>query len=481
MGRNSSSAVACRNLALRFGISEVREDLPIRPKKRNPLRFAGTDIVCSATSSYHQDDEFKYLVPILSEYDYPAIDPELRVCEDCLGDEGLKAYVRGHADAKECSFCGAISKEEIAAPLDQLVDHMCVCLAVHYDDPDNAGMVYESAEGGYQGQVWDTHEFVQWHLGIDLPNDDDGKLLDAICDGLGDHLWCEAYIYSLSPGEALAYSWRTFCNLVKHRSRYFFAQTPRDPDDDRDLLSPSDLLEVIVDYARSNGLVRVVPGGQEYHRARFQPPGIRLATPSELGPPPEERAAQNRMSPAGIVMTYVSEDELTALHETAVAPGTYAIGKFRTLRDIRILDLADLPPVPGLFDEVPDTLEYDPRKTLIFLHDVAGDIARPIARDDRVHIEYVPTQVVTEYVRTTKLDGQPFDGIRYRSSRRDGGISLVLFADAENVVGASMQNFGRSTSDEWLELIDRSEQVVSNTAITTIDRMVAEAESVVRL
>jgi hypothetical protein len=66
---------------------------------------------------------------------------------------------------------------------------MLSCLARDYNDPDNAGMVHESAEGGYQGQVWDTHEFLQDELAIELPNDDDNKLFDAICDGLGSQLW----------------------------------------------------------------------------------------------------------------------------------------------------------------------------------------------------------------------------------------------------------------------------------------------------
>ena len=107
------------------------------------------------------------------------------------------------------------------------------------------------------------------------------------------------------------------------------------------------------------------------------------------------------MSPAGIVMTYVSEDAATALAETADKPGTYAVGQFRALRDITILDLADLPPIPSLFEEISDTLPYDPHKALRFLHRLADDISRPIERDDRVHIEYVPTQVVTEFLRTT--------------------------------------------------------------------------------
>jgi hypothetical protein len=155
------------------------------------------------------------------------------------------------------------------------------------------------------------------------------------------------------------------------------------------------------------------------------------------------------MSPAGIVMMYVSEDAVTAINETADNPGTYAIGKFRTLRDITILDLAELPPIPSLFTELPDSLEYNPRHALIFLHRLARDISRPILRDDRVHIEYVPTQVVTEYVRAAATPHvNKIDGIRYRSSRREGGISLVLFADESNVVDAWTKDYPKRKSDE---------------------------------
>lgn len=62
--------------------------------------------------------------------------------------------------------------------------------------------------------------------------------------------------------------------------------------------------------------------------------------------------------------------------------------------------------------------------------------------------------------RTTKLpEGVKLDGIRYRSSRRDGGISLVLFADRRNVEGASGDTWPKP--DPWLELVGRSERVVA--------------------
>lgn len=414
---------------------------------------------------------------MLDDYGFPLVDPELRVCAACFNDEGLKNFVNAHADSTECSFCGATSDHEIAAPLDELVDHMRSCLERDYSDPDSAGMVYETREGGYQGEVWDTYDFVLWQLGLELPNDENDELLNTICEGLGDQLWCSAHLYTLGPDEALAYSWRTFCTLVKHKSRYFFSQSVRDFDD-RELLSPSQLLSSIVDYAGASGLVRTLPAGREYFRARLQPVGKEFALPHELGPPPPEKATQNRMSPAGIVMMYVSEDASTALHETATVAGTYATGKFRTNRAVTILDLGTLPPIPSLFAELPDSLEYDPRKLLIFLHRLARDISRPIVRDDRVHIEYVPTQVVTEYVRSTKAPEKGrLDGIRYKSSRRDGGMSLVLFADTLNVIGAWKEDYPKPTSDEWLELVDRSEQTLSKATLASIDGIAAEAET----
>jgi hypothetical protein len=67
---------------------------------------------------------------------------------------------------------------------------------------------------------------------------------------------------------------------------------------------------------------------------------------------------------------------------------------------------------------------------------------------------------VTEFLRTAELpEGVKLDGIRYRSSRRDGGISLVLFADRRNVAGASDDTWPKP--DSWLELVDRGEQAVA--------------------
>jgi RES domain len=160
------------------------------------------------------------------------------------------------------------------------------------------------------------------------------------------------------------------------------------------------------------------------------------------------------MSPPGVVMTYAAEDRDTALAETANEPGTFAVGEFVNDRDLLILDLTRLPESPSVFAELPDSMERDPRPQLNFLHRISLEISRPIARDDRMHIEYVPTQVVTEYVRiVVRINGRKVDGIRYTSSRGHAATAVVLFADQSNLILEEDErpDFYRA-DDRWLRL-----------------------------
>jgi hypothetical protein len=353
-----------------------------------------------------------------------------------------------------------MSSEPIAAPLDEVIQHIKNCLHMHYDDPANAGLPWESAEGGYQGAIYDTDEVFE-ALGLDFPKDKGDRLRDAISNGLDNILWSDADPFGLTREQQLRFSWEKFCRIIKHERRYFFLQDEEHkarPYRD-DLFGPADTLDTIFAFAKDAGAFVPLASGTRIYRVRRQPDGKTYATAGTLGPPPLEHAIQtNRMSPPGVVMTYASEDRETALAETAIGPGTFAVGEFAIERDLLILDLTHLPTPPTPFAELPDSLEYDPRPQLNFLHDISRDISRPIARDDRVHIEYVPTQVVTEYVRTAvRIDGRKVNGIRYRSSRAGAKTSLVLFADQRSLLldEAERPQFYRE-DDRWLRLVKAS-------------------------
>ena len=193
----------------------------------------------------------------------------------------------------------------------------------------------------------------------------------------------------------------------------FFLDDEGDPND-FEVLSPAEILQTIFEYAQEMGLFKAFPEGSRIIRARWEEDGERHETSGELGPPREDKATQaNRMSPAGIPMFYGCDDEDTALREAASGPGLFAVGEFETVRPAVLLDLTDIPDVPGLFEDVPDFQAVDPRRALMFLHHVAGEMSRRIERDDRVHIKYVPTQVVTEFIRAKVIWGESkVDGIR---------------------------------------------------------------------
>ncbi len=388
------------------------------------------------------------------------------VCGACFSDDGLQEFCLNHAQSNECDFCGATGAEQIAAPLDEVIEHISQCIHRHFDDPANAGLPYESAEGGYQGTTYMTYEVFD-ELGLDFPKDKDGRLRKTIENGLENDLWSEAEPFALSHDQQLQFSWEKFCRVIKHERRYFFLREKRKKQryTDDELFAPAQILKMIFAFAEDAGAFVNLSAGTHIFRARHQPAGKAYATAGSLGPPPRDHAIKtNRMSPPGVVMTYASEDRETALAETADEPGNFAIGEFVIERDLVILDLTRLPYAPSVFAELADGYEYDPRPRLNFLHNISREISRPIARDNRVHIEYVPTQVVTEYLRTAvRIKRRKIDGIRYNSSRRNTKTALVLFADQDNLVleRPERPDFYR-LEGRWLRLVKAGQMKVTD-------------------
>jgi len=377
------------------------------------------------------------------------------VCGRCFGNEGLVEFCRDHAEKRKCDFCSVRYRHPAAAPLDDVLDHVRSCVFQHFDNPDNAGLSFDSEDGEYQGITYSTDEIFD-SLGLDFSRDRSGTLTAYVMDKLGNDLWCDADPHGLTPSEQLRYSWEHFCEVIKHQRRYFFFADGAGPGQSSELFSPNEILEQIFAYAEEAGAFAELPAGTLIYRARYQPKGRLYNTALQLGPPPSEFAIQtNRMSPPGIVMTYASEDHETAIAETVSETGTYAIGHFVTERAALLLDLTDLPAPPSLFSELPDSSPYDPRPRLQFLHNVSEEISRPIARDDRIHIEYIPTQVVTEYVRTfIRIGERAIDGIRYKSSRNPEHSALVLFADQGNLIleGSERGEWYSLATDRWVRL-----------------------------
>jgi hypothetical protein len=380
------------------------------------------------------------------------------VCAECFNDDVIETFVRDRASESECSFCDNVSEdgEPIAAPLEDVLELVSETIQRHYDDAAN-WLMYESAEGGYQGSTMDGGEVLD-DLGMEgyLAEDRD-HLKDTIAESLADVAWCKVDPYGMTEHERLRFSWDLFCSQVKHRRRYFFIEKeakPGDDDEERDLVGPADMLRRIVSGCIRSGLVKPLPAGTKLYRAHREEKYRVFSSPRDYGAPPPERARQNRMSPAGISMTYLAEDVDTAVAETAVTEDdTFKVGQFKLLKEATVMDLTALPEIPSIFDADRET----ERQMAIFLRQFIRDLSKPIVHDGQgEHIEYVPTQVVTEYFRTSKATTElNVVGLRY-SSARCRGKCLVLFGGPELVMVDEPPSFGREP-DPLLELLGTSQ------------------------
>lgn len=366
------------------------------------------------------------------------------VCAGCFADEDLQGLIRRHGTKSRCGFCG--SKGVKALGFDVVSDHIVERANQFYGKAGDQ-LPYESREGGWQGENFDSYDLLMDEIGLELPRDHNDELFYALVEALGEDQWCAYDWTQLELDESLEHSWRSFERKVKHRRRFFFHGSDGRPGEAGDDRSPLQFFRELQSLLVRLRRVKELPIGYALYRARERSGRSRHTTPASLGPPPEEYATQaNRMNPPGIPMFYGAETRALAIAE--VRNKRVSIGRFETTRPIHVVDLVDLPAVPGFFSEV----SRPSRQYLSFLRAFSREIAKPVPRDDRVHVDYVPTQVFTEFLRDARFGNQNIDGIRYPSATSEAGANVVLFATQRDVIGAVDRERCSWDPEPWLEL-----------------------------
>ena len=347
------------------------------------------------------------------------------VCAACFADYAVKMFVESNAMEHECTYCGRKAEKPIAADLDEVMSFLSQGLSREYEDPANS---VGSIDGEYAIRPTATIDLLDEH---DVISDDaNEELRDDIADAFRDRVWVRHDPYGIPPDDELHYTWEAFAHQVCHFARFFFHKVKaRAKYEFRP--EPRTILDAIGRYVETLDMVTSLKRGAVFVRARQHAVGEKVTRVQEIGPPTPEAARQNRFSPAGIVMFYGAEDRDTARKETMVASDGDAVtfGFFVSRRKLRLLDLRQLPPVPSLFDQIGS----ERRVPLSFMHYFRGEAAKPISRDGQEHIEYVPTQVVSEYFRHVfRHNRRRLDGILYESVKNPGKYCVTLFIDAES-------------------------------------------------
>lgn len=350
------------------------------------------------------------------------------VCPECFWDEGLKGFIKSHLQSNTCTLCGKTADDAIAAPADEVLEFFLDKVWDHYESADG-NAPWDSEDGRYFVETWSLY---------DLVFDEFSEIADYdTLDWLYKHLkddgeYCERDWQILSPGDALKSAWSQFSHAIKHETRFLFFADGKDEDDGEPYrVRPAEMLEALEQVIRECGLIEEIKIGTRLFRVRGHEASKAFTEVVDLGPPPKNAAkSAGRMNAPGIVVMYGALDRDTAMAESTGEHTNFSVAEFELLKDLRVVDLTHIPHIPSIFED-------GPRESLLFLGHFAKDVSRPFTPDKELHIEYTPTQVVSEYLRHRARDkqGRAIHGLLYKSAKREGGVNLALFIDSEDVEG----------------------------------------------
>ncbi len=350
-------------------------------------------------------------------------EPDRLVCHECVGDYALRRFIRQNGARGRCDYCGR-SRNSIR--LGALMEPVMDGIRSQYSD---APKTHEDPGVGSL-PTYDGYDLICDELAgeLDIPNPDLLRDIARLMDS--QTIWYVNSFFEGSEDEDAYYSWELFSRLVKEEARYVFYSLPAEQD--RPVgSSPVQILDVIRGYVDLLRLVHPVsPESHKIYRGRAHGPETSFTAVEEFCPPDRLRAKANRMSPEGIPMFYGAYEKETVLAEIYSAEQECAtVAEFSLQRPIQVLDLT-IPfrrALPSLFDKEKRAQRYP----LLFLRRFAEAISKPTRGQDG--IEYVPSQVVTEFFKHVyrTRDGIKLDGIVYKSAKRENGRCIVLFIGKE--------------------------------------------------
>lgn len=362
--------------------------------------------------------------------------PQKDVCTNHFTDFALRSIAESGSHTGRCSYCGANGP---VVPLRDIVEHIAKKVHDNYSHPDNEGVGYDSSEWqkedgeedglthdyGYILQdgrhVYDTYDlFETLGLGDDVNND---ELFNDIVKCFPNTFWCQHDPYGMTEDEEMSFKWRIFCDEVKHRRRYTFFQNPDFDNPQKSENGLSDILTEISGVVHQTALIRTIPAGTKVYRCRNHNRDTKVDKDTDLvSPLPQQAIYPNRMSPAGIPMFYGGFDPKVVRDEAQGAYEYQTVGEFELKEDMVLIDFTQLPRVSFWGN---DALE-----PIRFLNSFVIELSKQIKEDD-AHIEYVPTQILTEHFRYN-FTHEGVRGMIYKSAKCPDKKCCVLFLDQKD-------------------------------------------------
>ena len=339
------------------------------------------------------------------------------VCHNCVDEKELKDFIIHMRQDEPCTYCGYPE----AASVEEFTGHILDCLMSEWEH-------YDSKRDEF-ARSFSFREVICFEEPI---YSEQAALIDEIERIVEIDFWARTWNYNPEEDDEQE-AWHNFTNFVTHRLRFtaFLSEAEELFRNVNYTRLPADAgMKYVLKTIGQYGLVKELESGTAIYRVRFSDELDNYGTGADMGTVPRHEAkTANRMSPVGIPMFYGAFFPDVALSEVKRKESHKFkhVAMFSPSRSLFVADFTELPSLPSIFSE-----DRSFRPTVFFLKRFAEEISKPLKDDDLDHLEYLPSQIVTEYLKLMcKHKDSPIDGIIYRSAQTTDGKCIVLFVENE--------------------------------------------------
>jgi hypothetical protein len=325
----------------------------------------------------------------------------MKCCVECFKDAHLRHTIEKQGAVGDCDYCSHknVATYDISAISNPITDAIVSLLQIYsvsdlldakplnialHDDWD----IFNAGSAMIQTLVRDLcRSIITPDSDIFTKSVTISQLLDA------------DFLYEFGVVRGL--SWEQFAESITHENRFHSGMFNAD--------AFASFLSIIA---------KQYPVGTELYRARISHSNNGYNV-DEMNAPPRGKRSAGRINPEGIGVLYLSSDDETVLNEVRATTFDYVtIGKFKSLKDIKIVDLSGISGTsPFLYQ---GELEKYAANRKVF-KEIAIEVAKPLRRSDSP-LEYLPTQYIAEFIKS-----QGYDGVEYASTLREGGYNIAVF------------------------------------------------------
>ncbi|WP_034889497.1 HEPN-associated N-terminal domain-containing protein [Gillisia sp. Hel_I_29] len=347
------------------------------------------------------------------------------VCSQHIKNAFIEKYIKDKGTKGICDYC---DKKINIVELNVVLELLITGIDYLFENPNESRYLNKDGLHGLDGNTFDFYDL--WYEDyLDLRINDTTLFEDIYNYLSNENLYCYKDEYG-SETDFLNDSWSHFKKIVKHKARFVFHY--KDVFSNYNLVDPISLLDKVQNSIIKFNLITELKKNTALYRCRHHKTKKEVKLAKHLASAPENLSKANgRMNPVGISMFYSSKSKELTIKEVVdysdKSKPFYTTGIFRTNETLKLVDLTDLPIAGSIFDSTAN----DDIDTIAFLNGFIEDITKPINYSDTI-IEYIPTQIVTEYIRFNP--NLNVDGIIYPSSKENSLKNIVLFYDHEESI-----------------------------------------------